>query len=202
MERKRNRSDAENRFVAAVHQLLIERGFPAIGINTVAEKAGLNKVLIYRYFGGLEGLLAAYAKRMDPFPRIAESVEQQIEKRGLREPARVGALILHALIEQLRANPQLQEILKWELSESNPLSDAIAQARERSGRELLNLFSRYIPEGSQVDLEAVTALFTGGIFYLYLRSATALVFNGIPINAPEGQERLVRAAERMIAASI
>ncbi|MBN1838308.1 MAG: TetR/AcrR family transcriptional regulator [Spirochaetales bacterium] len=200
MDRKRNRHDAETRFISAVHELLLRRGFPAVGINAVAEQAGLNKVLIYRYFGGLDGLLAAYAERMDPFPAMVSRVETAIQARGLSDPNQVGAEILRAMIEGLRSSPELQEVLKWELMAQNPLSERIAEARERSGRRLQELFARYAPEGLEVDLEATTALLTGGVFYLYLRSATASVFNGIPINTAEGQDRLVRAAARIVAA--
>ena len=198
MERKRSRRDAEKRFITAVHQLLLERGFPAVGINSVAAQAGLNKVLIYRYFGGLDGLLAAYAERMDPFPRIVAKVENVVAEQGLSDPTRIGAEILRSMIEELRSSNQLQELLKWELSENNPLAARIARARERSGEELLRLFGRYVPEDPDLDLQATTALLTGGIFYLYLRSSTATVFNGILINTPAGQERLIRTAERMI----
>ena len=200
MERKRSRDDAESRFISAVHQLLLERGFHAVGINAVAERAGLNKVLIYRYFGGLDGLLAAYADRMDPFPQMVAQVERTIALQGLNDPAQVGAEILRAMIDGLRSSPELQEMLKWELMEKNPLSERIAEARERSGRKLQELFARYAPADPEVDLEAITALLTGGVFYLYLRSATASVFNGIPINTPAGQERLVRAGQRIVEA--
>jgi len=200
MKRKRNRINAEESFIAAVHELLLERGFHAVGINSVAERAGLNKVLIYRYFGGLDGLLAAYAERMDPFSPIVAKVERTIEERGLDDPVQVGAEILKALINGLRSSPQLQELLKWELMEKNPLSERIADGREQNGRKLLEIFARYVPDDSDVDLEATTALLTGGIFYLNLRSATASVFNGIPIYTLAGQERLVQAAELMIGA--
>jgi AcrR family transcriptional regulator len=200
MQRKRSRADAEDRFIRAVHRLLLERGFHAVGINTVAEHAGLNKVLIYRYFGGLDGLLAAYAQRMDPFPRIVRKVENAVKDGGPSDPIRIGAEILRSMIDELRSNPQLQEMLKWELAENNPLSERIAAARERSGEQLQRLFGRFVPPDSDIDWQATTALLTGGIFYLYLRSSTAAVFNTIPINTPAGQQRLIQAAERMVAA--
>jgi AcrR family transcriptional regulator len=200
MPRKRSRSDAEARFINAVHQLLLEEGFQAVGINSVAERAGLNKVLIYRYFGGLEDLLSAYAERMDPFPRIVAKVEKSITEAGMNDPMRIGAEILRCMIEELRSNPQLQELLKWELADNDPLSGRIAEARERSGGELQRLFARYVPADSALDWSAVTALLTGGVCYLYLRSSTAAVFNGIRINTRTGQERLIQAAEAIVGA--
>lgn len=40
-------------------------GFTKIGVNRIANQAGCDKVLIYRYFGGLDGLLVEWAKRHD-----------------------------------------------------------------------------------------------------------------------------------------
>ena len=75
MSGTRDRKTSETKLINAVHRLLIEKGFQAVGINSVAEEAHLNKVLIYRYFGGIDGLLDAYARRMDPFPGIVTKVE-------------------------------------------------------------------------------------------------------------------------------
>jgi AcrR family transcriptional regulator len=63
--RPRDREQTKNLLVEAAVAILEESGFSALGINSVAEKAGVNKVLIYRYFGGLPGLLRAVAAGMD-----------------------------------------------------------------------------------------------------------------------------------------
>jgi AcrR family transcriptional regulator len=55
----RNRQLTEERIRAAGVALLRKRGFEDWGINAVARQAGSDKVLIYRYFRSLEGLLEA-----------------------------------------------------------------------------------------------------------------------------------------------
>lgn len=61
--------ETEKRLLEAVSKIIEEEGFTQIGINRIAKKAQCDKVLIYRYFGGLDGLLAAWAKQYD-FPTI------------------------------------------------------------------------------------------------------------------------------------
>lgn len=51
--------ETEKRLLEAVSKIIEEEGFTQIGINRIAKKAQCDKVLIYRYFGGLDGLLAA-----------------------------------------------------------------------------------------------------------------------------------------------
>jgi hypothetical protein len=55
--RSRDRAATEERILAAVGQVLARDGFGAIGVNAIAREAGVDKVLIYRYFGGLPELL-------------------------------------------------------------------------------------------------------------------------------------------------
>ncbi|HKZ16288.1 MAG TPA: TetR/AcrR family transcriptional regulator, partial [Geobacteraceae bacterium] len=56
----RDREATRTRLIQAVGALLARHGFTAIGVNAVAKEAGVDKVLIYRYFGGLPQLIAAF----------------------------------------------------------------------------------------------------------------------------------------------
>ena len=44
------------RILAAVGTMIVRDGLSAIGVNALAREAGCDKVLIYRYFGDLEGV--------------------------------------------------------------------------------------------------------------------------------------------------
>ena len=46
--------------LGAVGDVLARDGFTAIGVNAIAKQAGVDKVLIYRYFGGLPELLQTW----------------------------------------------------------------------------------------------------------------------------------------------
>ena len=61
--KRRNRAMTMERILRAMGEVIAERGTEKAGINAVAEKAQVNKVLIYRYFGGWNGLLEAYVQR-------------------------------------------------------------------------------------------------------------------------------------------
>ena len=60
MEFIRNKEQTKQCLLDAVDSLVEESGYEALGINAVAAKAGVSKMLIYRYFGSLKGLIAAY----------------------------------------------------------------------------------------------------------------------------------------------
>ena len=54
----KNRQTTEMNLIKAVDELIEENGFEGLGINAVAAKAGVSKMLIYRYFNSLDGLIA------------------------------------------------------------------------------------------------------------------------------------------------
>lgn len=67
MEREmtRNRQATERNLPDAVHELVAGQGFETLGVNAAALRAGVSKTLIYRHFGSLEGLIAAYIGKHD-----------------------------------------------------------------------------------------------------------------------------------------
>ena len=68
----RDKQITSKRLISAVGSLLAKKGFKGIGVNAVAREAGVDKVLIYRYFAGLEGLIAAFGKEGDFWPSALE----------------------------------------------------------------------------------------------------------------------------------
>lgn len=59
----KNRQATEMTLITAVNDIIEESGFEGLGINAVAAKAKVSKMLIYRYFNSLDGLIAAYIQQ-------------------------------------------------------------------------------------------------------------------------------------------
>ena len=68
----RDSAKTKERLLEAVDDVLARDGFGGLGVNTLAREAGVDKVLIYRYFGGLNGLLKAYAEAGDLWWTVEE----------------------------------------------------------------------------------------------------------------------------------
>ena len=56
----KNREQTEEKILEAVGSIIENQGFEKVGINAIATEAGVSKMLIYRYFGGVEELIAQY----------------------------------------------------------------------------------------------------------------------------------------------
>lgn len=184
----RNREQTEQRILAAVTELVIGGGFPAVGINTVSRQAGVSKVLVYRYFGSFDQLLETWALKncywTEPNRKVPEG-------EGLKETA---AALLAGLADDLRHNPVRREVLRWLLVDASVTAERIRVRLEERGVALTRDFlSRSgLPEGGHA--EVLSSLLIGGISYLALMSDRASVYNGVPLDSDSGWERIKEGA--------
>ena len=206
---RRNKKQTKERLINAVIEIIRERGYEEVGVNAVAERAGVSKVLIYRYFGDLGGLYEAAAERLDPLQaRAAQRLFEQLEgeespdadgSEAVRSLARRTILDLHMA---LREDELTKNLLIWELSNQNSITEALSKARERTGLELTERFRRSLGGAGgreEFDVNALLALVTAGVFYLTLRSDAVSDFNGIDIRSDEGWERIADAVADLVA---
>ena len=95
--------DTEKRLIEAVSKVIEEEGFTKIGINRIARQAQCDKVLIYRYFGGLDGLLVAWAKQYDFYSFAYSEFISQVEqatKSNLQDIIKSGVIKTAGIFEE------------------------------------------------------------------------------------------------------
>jgi len=61
----KNKEATKRKLLNAVGVIIKRDGFAGLGVNKVAKLSRVSKILIYRYFGGLSQLIAAYIKEKD-----------------------------------------------------------------------------------------------------------------------------------------
>lgn len=156
----RDRASTARAILAAAHELLLAHGPESCGINAVALLSGYDKVLIYRYFGGHDGLLNSLAKEVVFFPAEPELPEAGSSPKVL-EAAYEGVL---------RDQRAAQVLWRWELvlAEDNPLRQVFLEQRSRFEQQLLQRAAPS-PEG-----EPATRLLP------YLREAVAGLLRRTP----------------------
>ena len=205
--RGRDRARTEERLIEAAIRILRRDGLGAIGINALAAEAGVSKVLIYRYFGDIEGVHRAIADRLD-MTKTAEIVDMLRDLSEMSDLRSDLARVFRLMHERLEGDTVTQELMIHELREENELTRALAEAREEQGHAITRAVAEElvqrgcIPSSGAVDFEAFFALVSAGIYSLTLRSRTVRIFNGIDIRSPEGWERLCTAITDALVLSI
>lgn len=127
--------ETEKRLLEAVSKIIEEEGFTQIGINRIAKKAQCDKVLIYRYFGGLDGLLAAWAKQYDFYSFAYSEFAGQIAQVTNANLKDIIKTILLKQLEYLKDSHLMQELYVWELSGKSSFRTIQAE-REKNGHKL------------------------------------------------------------------
>lgn len=150
----------------AAKDILTRNGFQALGINEIARQAGVDKVLIYRYFGGLEGLSERLGEE------IASTIVSWLDKNAAKsEVGGVGTLSYASVVEAallsywsgVRADSAYCQFLLWELADSSGLGLKLAMGRSKrlQGWVVKRLSSAKAPDGK--DAPAINALLIGAI---------------------------------------
>jgi AcrR family transcriptional regulator len=186
----RDRDVTRQRILAAVGDLLAGEGFRAVGINAVARRAGVDKVLIYRYFGALPELLAGYAEEGDFWWRVEEVIGPDLPAPEPETFAAWLPLIFRRHVAALRARPVTIEIMAWETVERNELTAALAAVRERRSLAVMHALAARCPPPPGLDVAALAALLGAATNYLLIRARGIRQFSSIDLGAEAGWERL------------
>jgi AcrR family transcriptional regulator len=198
--RPRNSAATRKRILDAVGAVLAESGFQGIGINSIARAAGVDKVLIYRYFGGLPALLRAYADQGSFWPTVSEQLGSLSGRPEGSSLVGIATELLTQHLRALRKRPRTQEIMRWELQQRNELTEELARAREKQGAELVGLLPVNTSRVNELDALAMAAIVHAGITYLVLRSKTADVYMGVDLGKESGWKRIEAAVGRIVEA--
>lgn len=189
-QRPRDRQLTRRAILDAAARLLARDGFQRFGVSAVAREAGVDKVLIYRYFGGAEDLLRSLAAEGGIFPSLDDLLPVELASSP-------RALARHALIHYarwLRRHPYALALLRWELLESNHLTAALAACREEFARSLL----ARLPGQPPLDLPALAAILAAAVTYLTLRTAQGSAFCNVPLESDADWQRVEAALALLV----
>jgi TetR/AcrR family transcriptional regulator len=143
--RTRDPQDKQRRLIDAALIEFAQHGPAATRIDAIAERAGVNKQLIYHYFGSKEGLwnevLAAFTARFD------EAAQTPPTDLGDR---------LSLFFNQSNNDRDYTRLLEWEALTTNPAEVANADNRHDQLREFATTLANDVTEGrlpADTDIE-------------------------------------------------
>ncbi len=188
------RENTETRILDAVGTILSRKGFRYLGVNGIAREAGVDKVLIYRYFGGLQPLLRTYFTRRKYWPSTEEILETAGEKDA--DPATRAYAILRGYLRELKKSDAAREVLRGEIAGREDVAVETAEERYRQGMELLDLLRE---PGKEIEgLTEMAALLSAGFTFLLLRRDVSSRYLGLDLRKDETWERLERAIHLLV----
>jgi AcrR family transcriptional regulator len=193
----RDKEETKIRIVAAVGRQLARAGFRDLGVNSIAKEAGIDKVLIYRYFGGLPELLTAYAREGDYWPTSAELISDPTTVKA-ESVADWLVYILTKVQMAIRQRPITQEILRWEIIDHNELTKEFAAIRTRVAMECLNFINQQYPFPPELDTLALSTIILSSVVYITLRTETNPYYLGMDFSDPKNWDRINKMVTSII----
>lgn len=188
-------AQTRQKLIGAVGTVLAEQGFKGLGVNRVAKTAGVDKVLVYRYFNGLPGLVAAYSRTVDFWPTAEELLGPDPGAVRALPPDMQMAHFFKSFMAALRRRPVTQDILAWELLERNELS---RQLEDHRIRIVLEFFEQLDTLPDDDDLPAIVVLMAGAVNHLIVKSRITSSISGIDLETDAGWERLNRGIDLLL----
>lgn len=191
----KDRLQTEQRLLDAAHEIITNEGFDQLRINKLAQQAKVNKILIYRYFGNLNGLIEVYYERYKPVVAAPLIDVKRLEGATLDEFFQTCCDFILDEFRLLRANPQAQQFLKNDLMANqpgvpNPLAFRKAQQLDVMIDEL----------GQQINSEygrSFTTILMSALTLLTFMAQDKRTVMGIDLGTDEGWLEIENAVRRI-----
>lgn len=186
-----DRESTEKKILDAVGKIIAEEGFEKAGVNLVAQRAGVSKMLIYRYFGSMDELIAEYILQKDYWINIST------DETTIRDAGQFIKKVFKEQIAQLRGDVTIRRLYRWELSTDNPVITQLRDKRESNGCKLIDIVSR-LTRSSTKEVAALASIVSASFSYLTLLEESLPVYNGINLQTDSGWEDIAQGIDLIV----
>ena len=186
----RNRDDTRSHILDAAIISLAEDGFAGFGVNSVARRAGYDKKLIYRYFDGMDGLVAAMGDAVAA--DLTEALTPHMVPPPQTYPALIERLAL-ALFDHLWGNARFRQLRLMEAAAPSEATHAFRAARGKAMQDWM-----IAARGGLVPPEGDVPAWNAGLIAM-VEGLTLLGAAGMDPCSSETKARLRQALRRAVA---
>jgi AcrR family transcriptional regulator len=189
--KRRTKLAIEKDVLAAVSSMIEEVGFRNVTLTGVAQRAQIEPIVFYRRYTNLENLFDLYTSKFDYWlSNIADTMPS-----GLNDE-QTFQWIMRNLIFALNKNKGMQQLLIWELSDNNSVTQKTAMNREISNQILIKVLEEKF-QHTGIDINVIASLVISGIYYLILHKDIS-TFCNVDFSKKSGMERLEKAVDSLV----
>lgn len=187
----KDKEQTKQRIVTALENIIKTKGFEGLGINSLAQEAGISKMLIYRYYGGLNELIGNYIEERDWWINAdADLLKSEQLEKSLKE-------MYHRQIDRLRNNVILRRLYRWELSTENPITDKLRKKREDNGKNLIDRVAK-LTNIPTAEIAPLASILSAAISDLALMEDLTVTYNGIELYSEKGWKQIKEGIDKVI----
>lgn len=194
----RDKERTKVKMVQAVGKVLLKKGYTGLNASAIAKEAGIDKSLVWTYFGSLDNLVEEYIAQRDFWKyKAADSINNMLTfKDGIKDKDMSG--LLQFQFQSLLDDEILQRIMLWGISEKKDFLRHLSDERELIGEEVFKIIDPQF-KNSDIDIRGILAILVAGIYYLVLHGKTnGSLFCGIDLNTANGELRIKESISQII----
>lgn len=195
----KNRNLTEKKIIQAVGETIRTHGYTGLGLNKIARIAGVNKNLIYRYFGTVEELVEIYIRQKDYW--LADNQEFS----NAFSPDAPQKVMIKAIVSLLQhqftyffQEKEMQHLILSEITYDNELLKKLTLLREKIAEPFFESTAKYFNDSS-INFRGIMALVHSGIYYLVLQSQRNDATNcGLDITKEEDRKIILDSIDQIV----
>lgn len=190
--KKRDRERTKGKILKAVGEVIEQHGTEKVGVNLIARTAGVNKVLIYRYFNSVDGLMEEYVKSGEYTSTYEAEYIESIPNLLPDERSKALTSLMHTFMNDLRARKSTRDLLRWEIGTGKSM---LSDARNQVAKKILERIGD-LPDYN--DTSALIAFLSAGIYFLAISADYREKMLDVDLHSDEGWKRIENIIERII----
>lgn len=192
--KKRDRERTKGKILKAVGEVIEKYGTEKVGVNLIAREAGVNKVLIYRYFGGVDGLMEQYVKTGQYTSTTSLEYIENLPVPAPEDRAKVWTEILSKGLQDIRERKATRDLIRWEIGAGKPV---MIDARNDSSVKMLEKIGE-LP--NYPNTSPMLAILIGGLYHLAVSADYRDKFVNVDLQSEEEWKRIEQTMKDIIMA--
>ena len=190
--KKRDRERTKGKILKAIGEVIEQFGTEKVGVNLIARTAGVNKVLIYRYFDSVDGLMEQYVKSGEYASTAGDDYIENIEPIAPIDRGKAMTDLMLTFLKDLRDRKATRDLLRWEIGTGKSM---LSDTRNDVANRLLMKIGD-LPNFA--DTRALMAFVTAGIYYMTIAADFRGTMMEIDLNSDEGWSRIENVIGKII----
>lgn len=191
----RDKQRTKNKLLKTVGKIIRTEGFQQLKISKIATLAGVDRKLIYEYYGTVDNLIAEFLRDHDFGSKVQQLEEKPLEDHGRK----ASKLLIKNMFEALATDKELQKIIVWEISDYHKILRELSDHREKLGEEMMQAVMKPHFKKNLKKYRAVLAILISSTYYLNLhRDSNGSLFCGLDIRNGEDRQIFEQAVNDII----
>jgi AcrR family transcriptional regulator len=195
----KDRDETKQKIINAVGEIFRVEGQKGLYIARIARQAGVDRSLIYQYFGkDVKEIVEEYIIQKDYWMKFFDKINADVAKTSYESGKELIIDVLQKQWLYFSSDPELQHLILWELGGDSDLMRSIHNTRELMAESILELAQQRF-EGTPVKFKPIAVLLLGGIYYANIHAIyNGNMMCGMDIKSTEGQADMMQAIRQVI----